>query len=217
MRTRLRFAIPALFLAVAQTSASGQDRIGEKYGLVRYKQVQTTEMAGGEVGETTSTLYANLKSGARRQETTWSNQLAIQVWDPTNRRHLMTNPEKMTAVLFPFDPVTDKSLLEFVRTFPEMKGVAASEEELDSRSTRRYVLKDKAKGTVFTLWVDAKTRLPVREEFEEREPIANPQIKLNKYVMSDFEWDPKIKDADGLFKSTPPRGYTVEDRTQKHK
>jgi hypothetical protein len=63
--------------------------------------------------------------------------------------------------------------------------------------------------------MDEKTNLPVREEYEISEPAGNPQIKLNRFVITEFEWDPEVKDAVKLFSTDPPEGYTVEDRTKK--
>jgi hypothetical protein len=57
--------------------------------------------------------------------------------------------------------------------------------------------------------VDVKTMLPVRIE-DEMAPTA--RLPLNRFLSSDFEWDPEIKDEPALFSTVVPEGYATIDR-----
>ena len=62
-----------------------------------------------------------------------------------------------------------------------------------------------------TLWVDAKTNLPVRIEQEAVNP--KPNVRRWKWTYSGFEWDVIATNFDELFSTEPPVGYTLEDHT----
>ena len=109
-------AVPAAVLAFALSPSAGQDIAGERHKLDRYKEVQSTEMIEGLVGETTSIVYSDLRTGVRRRESAIRNVVFIQVQDPSKRRHLMINPEEKTAVLLPLDPKGTKAMLDSIAT-----------------------------------------------------------------------------------------------------
>jgi len=121
------------------------------------------------------------------------------------------------ARLFPamtdFTPATDtigKSLLENLHELEKHKDVTAVRDRRDGKSLLKYRLEDGKTTTI--LWVDATTELPVRME---REIIDHtPHILRNHWVLTDFQWDPElkeIKNLDDLFSTTPPAGYKLTD------
>lgn len=107
-----------------------------------------------------------------------------------------------------------KSILENFRELESHKEAVATKGELNGKAVLKYRIEEGKKTT--TLLVDQSTKLPVRVEYETTENLT-PPIRLVKYVLSDFEWDPEIKgfkNADELFSTTPPRGYKVTDLTK---
>jgi hypothetical protein len=112
-----------------------------------------------------------------------------------------------------FTPATGtvgKSLLENLHELEQHKDVTAVKDRRDGKSLLKYRLEDGK--TTTTLWVDATTELPIRME---REIIDHtPDIARNRWVLSDFEWDPELsefKSLDDLFSTTPPVGYKLTD------
>jgi hypothetical protein len=115
-----------------------------------------------------------------------------------------------------FNAVTNspaKTILENLRALEKHEGVTAVKEKRDGKDLLRYRLEDGTATTI--LWVDETTKLPVRLEYEVIDPT--PDIARNRWIHSDFEWDPKlegVKDAEDLFRTTPPEGYKVTDLTK---
>ena len=119
-----------------------------------------------------------------------------------------------------FTPATekqDKSILDNLSAFEKHKDAVARKSKLSGKDVLKYRIEEEHKTT--TLWVDSKTKLPVRVESELTDPkILHPTVNKMKFVMSDFEWDPKVKGfdkIDELFSTTPPKGYKVEDLRKK--
>ena len=103
------------------------------------------------------------------------------------------------------------SLLESLREFQARQGTTSSKVDLDGRPVLRYHLEGKDETS--TLWVDPATKLPLRIDRAYRDPT--PRIAKNRWIYSDFEWDPKVADPEALFSVEPPPGYKVEDFTDK--
>jgi hypothetical protein len=57
----------------------------------------------------------------------------------------------------------------------------------DGRETVKYRLEEDGNTTNF--WVDANTKLAVRMEYEMINPT--PNIRRNRFVFSDFVWEPE--------------------------
>jgi len=106
---------------------------------------------------------------------------------------------------------TDKTFLEILRKLQSHKDIASQKDTLAGQDVTKYRLTEG--GTTLILWVDAKTKLPVRIEQE----VLNPSrdIKRWNWIYSEFEWDPEIENLDELFSLKPPAGYTLEDETRK--
>src|SRR5262249_28539527 len=81
--------------------------------------------------------------------------------------------------------------------------------ELDGRDVAKYCLREMEGNVTTSLWVDPRTKLPIRVEIEMIDPT--PRIARNEWILTDFEWDPKVADPEKLFKTDPPAGYAVED------
>jgi hypothetical protein len=129
---------------------------------------------------------------------------------------LMTNSRQKIAWLGRA-PQGYKSFLGGLEEFQQKKGVIQVKDKLDGIETVKYRLEDDKRTD--SLWVDAKTKLPVRYELQ-LDDRANGIIR-NKVVWTDFEWDSKLpqgfKDLDALFDTTPPKDYTLTDETKKGK
>jgi hypothetical protein len=112
-----------------------------------------------------------------------------------------------------FTPATrnpSKSILENFVDLENHKNVIKSKTQLDGKAVVKYHLEEERQTT--TLFVEPDTNLPIRVEYETSKG-AKPPIRLVKYVLSDFQWDPSLKgfrSLDQLFSTTPPRGYNVK-------
>jgi hypothetical protein len=99
----------------------------------------------------------------------------------------------------------DRSLLDSLRELQAHKDVLSTRAELDGRETLKYRLREENKTT--SLWVDPRTKLPLRIEYKMIDPT--PGISTNEWVYTDFEWDPQVPEPAQLFSTEPPPGYTV--------
>lgn len=97
--------------------------------------------------------------------------------------------------------------LDSLRRLQANENTLATRAELDGGQVAKYRLRDG--NATMSLWVDPQTKLPVRMEVEMIDPT--PRIAHNKWVYTDFEWDPKVADLEKLFSTDPPAGYAVED------
>ena len=96
-------------------------------------------------------------------------------------------------------------LLDFLRELQGHKETRSEKVKLDGREFVKYRLEDG--DLVVSLWVDPKTRLPVRQEFTM--PPEPDELAPRKWVCTEYEWDPKGANADRLFSTNPPEGYTI--------
>jgi hypothetical protein len=111
---------------------------------------------------------------------------------------------------FPDRTPLGRSFLENLRALENRKETVATRTQLDGRDVMKYVLEEDKKKSV--LHVDARTKLPLRIEYEFTDPTL--RIAKNTFVYSDFEWDPDAKDLQTLFSTVPPAGFAVEDDTK---
>jgi hypothetical protein len=224
----------ALVLLTNTPSASLADvvKAAQKYALVRYKQVQTTDSTDHVGATTESTVYADLKAPRVRSEIQHRfmdpddreksiEEVNLSILDAARDRHLMTNTHPGGKVLPPRKDAWlglggkgYKSFLGGLQEFQRKKGVTQQKDNLDRVEVIRYRLEEE-KQTV-SLWVDAKTQLPVRMEQEFTNPSAD--ISRNRFVWTEFEWDPELPKAfrsvDALFDTTVPKGYKLDDQTK---
>jgi hypothetical protein len=227
----------AAFLLTATPSPTLADvvKAAEKHKLVKFKETQTTETKDGGSGTTESTVYADLKAPRSRSEShnlfqdpddraKRIEEVNVSVQDATKGRWLMTGthpggklkPPKKDAWLGGCGK-GKSTLLENLQEFQQKKGVISTKDKLNGRETVKY--RFEADGNTTNLWVDAATKLPVRMEYEMVDPT--PNITRNKWVWTDYEWDPELpkgfKNLDALFDTTPPEGYKLDDQTKKDK
>jgi outer membrane lipoprotein-sorting protein len=191
----------------------------EKYKLVKYKEVQTTDTKDFVGMPTERTVYADLTAPRTRIELAnpspdFADEIIISILDGTKKRWLMTDSRKKTAWLARA-PEGYKSFLGGFQEFQQKKGVVQVKEKLGQIETVKYRLEDGKRTD--TLWVDAKTKLPVRYELQLED--GPNDIVRDKIVWTDFEWDPMLpkgyNDRDALFDTTPPKDYALTDQTRK--
>lgn len=111
----------------------------------------------------------------------------------------------------PFSDIKkNKPFLDNLRAFQAHKDTTSTKVKLDGRDAVKYRLEEDGKTSI--LWVDPTTKLPVRIEYEVIDPT--PHIAKNKWIYTDFDWDPEIKDVEQCFSTKVPEGFTVEDHTK---
>ena len=177
----MRFVVPstaalvllggaALFLLTATPAPTLADvvKAAEKYKLVKYKQTQTTDTKDLVGTPTESTVYADLKAPRTRTETPnpipdFADEVVISVQDGTKKLWLMTNSRRKTAWLANM-PEGYQGFLVGLREFQQKKGVIQVKDKLGGVETVKYRLEEGDRTD--SLWVDAKTLLPVRYELQ---------------------------------------------------
>jgi hypothetical protein len=105
---------------------------------------------------------------------------------------------------------TDKTFLEILQAFQDRRDVVATQDVLDGRDSRKYRLDQPGVSSI--VWVDIKTKLPIRIEQELIDP--SPKTRRWKWVYSDFRWDVDVGNLDEFFSTTPPADYRLEDHTK---
>jgi outer membrane lipoprotein-sorting protein len=188
-------------------------KAARKHKLVRYKQQQTVFNE-----ENVSTCYADLTAQRLRSESHAKQPdgepVFVSVQDSV--RHLAIKSRQKTAWLG-LTPKGFKSFCCSLEEFEQQKGVSQVQEKLGDLAAVKYCFKDGDQTS--SLWVDAKTMLPVRMEQE----VTGSGVKVvrNRFVWTDFEWDPELpkgfRNLDELFSTRPPEGYTLDDQTKDKK
>src|SRR5262249_51116171 len=129
-----------------------------------------------------------------------------------DRRHLTTDVVAKIARLA-HAPKGYKSLLCCLEEFELKEGVIQGTDTLGQHRVVKYHLDEEKQTT--TLWVDAKTKLPLRFEQIFFDSTAGSQPY--RLVWTDFAWDPELptgcRSLGELFSTQPPKGYTVQDQT----
>lgn len=206
----------AFFFLGNSTAAALDEVIREtkKHALVRYQQLQTTEMNDGLNGRTESIVHADLSKPRTRKESRHKKgdveTAIIEIEDGTRR--LMLDSETKQALLTEANK-DYQSFLGGLEEWKKKKGVRISAERLQGRAVQKFRLQEG--DTITLLWVDAVTKLPVRLDYHLIHPTE--KIALNRYVWTDFQWDPTlpkgIQDVEELFRITVPKDYILEDQT----
>jgi hypothetical protein len=207
----------------------------QSHKLVRYHTKETSDTK--TIGAATSeyTVYADLKALRFRKEmrheftdaddpTKVIEEVTLIIQDIPNDRHLITNthpggkvkPPRKDAWLGRIGEGRKnwKSFLENLQEFEKKKGVTSIKDKLGDRNVMRFRLE--VDNRTDSLWVDVKTKLPVRMEMQLADP--NPDTTRITFIDTEYEWDPPlpngIKNLDELFSTTPPEGYTLDDQTK---
>ena len=197
-------------------------RATEKHQIVKYKV--STE------GEPAATVYAELTGQRSRHESRTRSAdgkvetLRVSIMDGAQLRGLLLTTETEVATgktiqkearvtqlqrgePKPFHGIKlEGGLLDFLREVQAHKETRSEKVQLDGRDVVKYRLEDG--DHIVSLWVDSKTRLPVRQAFTMPEP---DESEPRQWVCTEYEWDPKGANADRLFSTDPPEGYTIRD------
>jgi hypothetical protein len=206
-----------LFVGPSTVSMAVADvvRAAEKHKLVRYKEHQTIDTGGATDWPLDSTVYSDLTLARRRTEAKISDQdgeaILIDVMDSV--RHLTIDSRRRTACLRR-TPHGYQSFCCSLQEFEHHHSVTQMTDRLGDRATLKYHFQDGNQTS--SLWVDAKTNLPVRMEQELTHPT--PDITRTQFVWTDFEWDPDLPKGftalDEFFSTRPLDGYAVDDQTR---
>lgn len=190
----------------------------QKHKLVRYREQQITDTNEPIGAGRDSVVHADLTAPRLRSENrfVYPGGEAVHLSVHDGRRHLTTDSRQKTATL-DFAPKGYKSLLCCLEEFQQKKGLIQGTDTLDGLAMVRYHLEEDKQTT--TLWVDAKTKLPIRLDQVFFDPAA--EGRRTRLVWTDFAWDPQVPEGfrslDELFSTQPPDGYTLHDRTKEKK
>jgi len=207
----------------------------QKHRFVRYKQTQIIDEGfKGDVAPD-RTVLADLKAFRIRSETRVRERglesVSVVIQDALKNRMLilstdtdLTTGKVVTrvghldklvwndAVWKDFRPLGDlkpfQPLLDHLRELQNHRSTKAVKESLGGRQTVKYQLADDSHS--ISVWVDPKTKLPVRME----NAATYPDGVRYRFAFTDFEWNPKVKDVEQLFSTEPPAGYTIRDHTR---
>ena len=212
-------------------------KAAQKHKLVRYKSKETTTDAKGNTGTAEWTVFADLKVPRFRKEMRHQfmdrddrakpiEEVTLSVVDLRAERHLMTNTHPGGKVLPPRKDAwlgrargskNAKPFLEALQELQQKKGVTSGKDTLGRRETVRFRSEEEIpQGTLTTtLWIDTKTKLPVRLHSE----FTWKEGGTTLISETDFQWDPELprgfRSLDELFSTRPPDGYTLKDDTAK--
>ena len=163
----------------------------------------------------TTTEVMELDASRNRHESEMPGQpTTVRIWDGTQGKSLHLGPAEKRATVYnyanlpkdetPSDcPVGHvaifRAALLDARDIPDFKRESLGEKEIDGRQVVGFRISFPA--TVFSVWGDPKTGLPVRMEAT---MTLMPDTKL---TMSDFEFNVDLDES--LFSVEPPAGYEV--------
>jgi hypothetical protein len=209
---------PLLLNSAAPVAVADVVKAAEEHKLVRYQQQQTTEAGANAGARLDSTVYADLAAARLRTESRYKDPggeaVLISVFDPVH--NLETSPRQKTACLRR-TPKEYKSFCCGLLEFEHRKGVTRGKDKLGDLVTVKYHFE--AGNETSSLWVDAKTKLPVRMEQVLTHPT--PEIARTRSVWTEFEWDPELpngfRSLDEVFSTRPPEGYALNDQTRNEK
>jgi hypothetical protein len=183
-----------------------------KHKLVRYNQQQITDLKEQRGTQVNSTIYADFTTPRLRSESRFDHPdgSATRLSIHDAERHLITDSRRKTAWIG-VAPKDYKSLLCCLEEFQQKKGVVQSPQKLGTLTTVNYYLEELHQTT--SLWIDPRTKLPVRLEQEFMQPM--PDVSRNKLVWTDFAWDPElpsgVRNLQELFSTRLPEGYVLDD------
>lgn len=184
------------------------------YDADRYLQIYRFDLVLLEK-ETTEERQLHFIRSILNQDPNDKNSLGPHTHRAKLFRAPRPDPENKGPLRKPYsDMGKDKSFLETLRTLQVNDDTVAAKEALDGRNTTRYFL---AEGVwTSTVWIDLKSNLPVRIEYELSGDAVGGEFASMKWIYTDFEWDPNVENIDTLFSTEPPSGYEFEDHTNDH-
>ena len=138
---------------------------------------------------------------------------AVIIMDASEGKQLMLDPASKSAMLIegkasaaPAEPKAGAGMIDYLRQLTEGDAKPAADKVIGDVRARGYLVKKL--GIEMTIWVDPKTRLPLRIETADR-----IQGKEFRSAITDFEIDPQIDDA--LFRVEPPPGFALRKMESK--
>jgi hypothetical protein len=188
-------------------------KAAQKHKLVRYREQLLTGTDDGTGARRDSIVHADLRAPRLHSESRVADPggeaVFLSVHD--GRRHLTTDSRQKTARLGPA-PKGYKSVLCCLEEFERKQGVVQGADKLGDVRVVTYHLEEEKQTT--SLWVDARTKLPLRMEQVFFDPAADSQRR--RLVWTDFAWDSELpngcRSPDELFSTRPPDGYALLDQ-----
>jgi hypothetical protein len=225
---RMRFLVPSaaaaalvigvagllLLSGTAAIALADVVKAAQMHKLVRYREELITDPNAKTIARVYADFTAPRQYSESRVHEPNGESVLLSVHD--GKYHLTTNSLQRTARL-DFAPTGYKSLLCCLEDFQQKKGVSHEKSDLDGEPTVKY-WHTEGNQTII-LWVDAKTKLPLRLEQKFIDP--SPGITHSTLVWTDFAWDPElpqgVANLNELFSTRPPDGYALDDRTKNKK
>ncbi len=129
----------------------------------------------------------------------------VMIVDITKGILLRLWPDEKRAIISKFPgKASRQGFFDILDDLEKDKRTTSSPEKLDGSDVVVYRLTKE--GVNSTIWVDRKTKLPVRLE------MAQVKGRQDKVLYTHFAWDPPIADPEKFFSVEPPAGYTVQTK-----
>ncbi len=165
---------------------------------VRSVTCRQTTRGGDEPAQTTQWMF--LADGRARFE---NSDGSSSILDPTKARMLILNPKKREAKLWLGIKTPPVNPYELFKNLPnDASARRLPGKKIDGKEVLGFAVK--VVGEEATLWADARTRLPLRIEAEQK----GEQGKTITSVLDDFIFDRELDPK--LFSMEPPAGYKVD-------
>ena len=193
-------------------------KAAQKHKLVRYREQQLTDTIAQTRARLDSLVYADFTAPRLYSESRINDPegetILLSVHD--GRRHLTTNSRQKSARL-DAAPQGYKSVLCCLEDFEKQEGVTHEKSDLAGRAVVKC--RHVEGSNTITVWIDVKTKLPLRMEQEFIDP--KPGVTRTTLVWTEFAWDPELPQGfanlNELFSTRPPGGYALDDQTKSRK
>ena len=165
----------------------------------------TSTMEGAPAAMSTMKMKLFFRSpNHMRVETDMAGAAPVSILDGNRGRMVILDAAKKSAVVLenarpPEDFVT--KTVEEIRNLPGKEAKSVGRERIGGVEAEGYRVE--RPGGSMVVWIDPKTRLPLRIDVEMR--VSGKEVRA---TVSDFQLDPPLDDA--LFRSDPPAGYAVQ-------
>jgi outer membrane lipoprotein-sorting protein len=130
---------------------------------------------------------------------------SYSVTDTNKYRTLLVNPQKRAATVLQGVNAPQVNLYEHIKNLPNDASARAMQgKKIGGKDALGFVVK--VQGHDLTVWADAKTRLPVRLEAEEKDEKG----KSHELAIDEFVFDKQLDTK--LFSLEAPAGYRIETK-----
>jgi hypothetical protein len=201
-------------LEVGNAAFADVDEAISKQGAVRI-QVEIDVQGPNIKQNVKHTIYASTKPLIVRTESADGN---IEILDVAAGKRLLIEPKKKVATLHVMPKPgakAPKSLLEALQLhFHVNAQIEVNREKLDGQEVLVYKIEQpmptNRSRIKETMWVDSKTKLPVKVQGE----IVPTDPKMSQFfsrvVLSDFQWNPPDASKAKVFSTEPPSGFELQ-------